>query len=136
MPGPRVYTIAEARDLVPKLAAIFLKIDGIKKKLRIVNIRANALELIWGARVHEAECPDHLEFLHHLEEMKQLEDDVDALTRRIVRLGGQVKCVDPARVDFFGVRDGRLVQWCWTRGEKTIEHWHHVDEGFTGRQHA
>jgi hypothetical protein len=134
MPGPRVYTIAEVRELVPRLSSTFAKIEAIKKKLRMANIRANALELIWGARVHEPDCPDHLEFLHHLEEMKELEDEVEAFTRRISRLGGQVRSVEPARVDFYGVRDGRLVQWCWTCGEKTIEHWHHVDEGFTGRQ--
>ncbi len=134
MPGPRVYTIAEVRELVPSLSSTFVKIEAIKKKLRMANIRANALELIWGTRVHEPDCPDHLEFLHHLEEMKELEDDVESFTRRISRLGGQVRSVHPARVDFYGVREGRLVQWCWTCGEKTIEHWHQVDEGFTGRQ--
>lgn len=136
MPGPRVYTIDEVQALVPKLESMFERVDAIKARLRIANIRANALELIWSAKIHEVDCPDHLEFLHHLEEMKVLEDDVERLTKRIGKLGGQVKSVDPGLVDFYGVRDGRLVHWCWTRGEAVIEHWHHVDEGFTRRQHV
>jgi len=134
MPGPRVYTIEEVQDLVPKVESAFRRIDSIKAKLRTLHIRVAALELIWGANVHDESCPDHLEFAHHIEEMKSHEDAVDRLTKRIARFGGHVKSVDPALVDFYGVRDGRLVHWCWTRGEANIEHWHHVDEGFGSRQ--
>src|ERR1700754_2960318 len=43
MPGPRVYTIAEVKELVPRLITTFEKVEAIKKKLRMANIRANAL---------------------------------------------------------------------------------------------
>lgn len=134
MPGPRVYTLEEVQALVPKLESVFARIDAVKTELRILHIRVSALELIWGVNVHERDCPDHLEFLHHLEEMKTREDEVARLTKRISRLSGRVNSVDPALVDFYGVREGRLVHWCWTRGETAIEHWHHVDEGFGSRQ--
>ena len=64
------------------------------------------------------------------------EDEVEKLTQGIAKLSGQVKSVDPPLVDFYGVRDGHLVLWCWTRGEERIEHWHHVDTGFASRQHV
>jgi hypothetical protein len=134
MPGPRVFTIEQVADLVPKLESLFSRLDGIRERLRTLTIRANALELIWGHQVHVKTNPDHGEFAHYLTEMKQSEDEVETLTKRVARLGGQVKSVDPPLVDFYGVREGRLVFWCWTRGETRVEHWHHVDQGFANRQ--
>jgi hypothetical protein len=134
MPGPRVYTLDEVNELVPQLVRVFARIETIKDELRTLHIRINALELIWGAKVRERSNPDHGELVHHVAEMKSLEDEVETLTTEITGLSGQVKSVDPPLVDFYGVRDGHLVFWCWTGGEGAIEHWHHVDAGFAGRQ--
>ena len=134
MPGPRIYSIEEVDRLLPRLERIFTTLDDIKARLRTLKIRVNALEMIWGAKVHEKENPDHGELQQHLAEMKAAEEQAEALTKRVARLGGQAKSVDPPLVDFYGVREGRLVFWCWTRGETHVEHWHHVDQGFSNRQ--
>jgi len=134
MPGPRIYSIEEVDRLLPRLERIFTTLDDIKARLRTLKIRVNALEMIWGAKVHEKDNPDHLELEHHLSEMKDAEKEFEQATKQIGKLGGQVKSVEPPLVDFYGVRDGRLIFWCWTRGEEKIDHWHHVDEGFAGRQ--
>jgi len=134
MPGPRVFTVAQVDALIPKLETVFVSVDEVRARLRTLSIRVNALELIWGAKVHDKKNPDHGELQQHLAEMKQAEEEVSSLTKRVARLGGHVKSVDPALVDFYGVREGRLVSWCWTRGEKHVEHWHHVDQGFANRQ--
>ena len=134
MTGPRVYTLDEVNALVPRLTKIFARIDAIKTEMRTVHIRVTALELIWGARVHEKDNPDHGELVSHVAEMKRLEDEVEKLTGNVAKLSGSVKSVDPPLVDFCGVRDQHLIHWCWTRGEEAIEHWHHVDAGYSGRQ--
>jgi hypothetical protein len=134
MPGPRVFAVDEVDALIPRLENSFSRMDDIRSRLRMLTIRVNALELIWGHQVHEKGNPDHGELQQHLSEMKQAEDEVEALTKRVARMGGQVKSVDPPLVDFYGVREGRLVFWCWTRGETHVEHWHHVDQGFSNRQ--
>jgi hypothetical protein len=134
MPGPRVFSVEEVDALLPRLESVFVRMDEIRARLRTLSIRVNALELIWGPAVHGENNPDHGELAQHLADMKQAEDDVEALTKKIARLGGQVKSIDPPLVDFYGVREGRLVYWCWTRGESHVEHWHHVDQGFANRQ--
>jgi len=134
MPGPRVFTVEEVDALIPKLESLFSRLGGIQSRLRTLSIRVNALELIWGHAVHDPSNPDHGELEQHLSDMKGAETEVEALTKRVARLGGQVKSIDPPLVDFYGVREGRLVFWCWTRGEAHIEHWHHVDQGFANRQ--
>jgi hypothetical protein len=129
-----VFTVEDVAELIPRLEAVFARIDGARARLRTLTIRANALELIWGRKVQEDSNPDHKEFGEFLAEMKEAEEEIEKLTKRVGRLGGQVKSVDPPLVDFYGVREGRLVFWCWTRGETRIEHWHHVDQGFANRQ--
>ncbi len=134
MVGPRIYTPPEVDRLIPRLEALFGELDEVRGKIRAQKLRINALEMIWGNGVHTPDNPDHREYAHHLEEMKSLQEEFEKRTREITDLGGQVKGLDPPLVDFLGVRDGRLVLLCWTRGEQRIGHWHHVDEGFAGRQ--
>jgi hypothetical protein len=134
MPGPRVFTTEEIDALVPRLETVCTRIDSVRARLRSLSIRANALELIWGSKVHDLENPDHGEMEQHLADMKAAEDEVERLSKRVARLGGQLKSLDPPLVDFYGVREGRLVFWCWTRGEQRVDHWHHVDQGFSNRQ--
>ena len=134
MPGPRVFSVEEVDAFIPRLESIFARIDAVRARVRMLTIRVGALELIWGQAVHDPKNPDHGELAQHLADMKQAQDDVEGLTKKVGRLGGQVKSVDPPLVDFYGVREGRLVCWCWTRGETHVDHWHHVDQGFANRQ--
>ena len=134
MVGPRIFERDEVDRLIPTLESIFDHLDGLKQKLRTLNLRINALEMIWGEAVHRADNPDHTELAHHLSEMKSLQEEFERTTGRVAEVGGQVKGLDPALVDFFGVREGHLVHWCWTRGEDEVAYWHHVDEGFAGRR--
>jgi hypothetical protein len=134
MPGPRIYTIEEVDRLLPKVEKQFARMDSIRQELKALHIRVNTLEMIWGAKVQEHDNPDHGELEHHMAEMKRRQEEFERCTKLVAKLGGEVKSVDPALVDFYGVREGRLVFWCLTRGESHIEHWHHVDQGFAGRQ--
>jgi hypothetical protein len=134
MAGPRVFTIEEANGLVPQLLELSAELDRLRAELRTAKIRVDTLELIWGEAVRQAENPDHGEFQHHIEELGRLKSAFERGGARIEALGGQVKGLEPLLVDFLGVREGRLVCWCWTRGETGIVHWHHVDEGFAGRK--
>ena len=134
MPGPRVFEISEVQGLVPELERIFAELDVLRGRMRSIKLRINALEMIWGDGVHRPENPDHAELQHHVHEMASLQHEFERATQRIAGLGGEVKGLEPGLVDFYGVRSGRLVFWCWTRGEERVDHWHHVDEGFAGRQ--
>jgi len=134
MPGPRVFDLDQIQQLVPELELVFGELDVLRSRMRSLKLRINALELIWGEAVHQPDHPDHQELAQHLREMAGLQEEFERVSQRVARLGGEIKGLEPALVDFYGVRDGRLVFWCWTRGEANVEHWHHVDEGFAGRQ--
>jgi hypothetical protein len=52
----------------------------------------------------------------------------------IHELGGLVKDPDTGLVDFPARVGGVEVFLCWRLGEDEIEHWHGIDEGFSGRK--
>lgn len=61
---------------------------------------------------------------------RQVQQGLDA----VVRLGGVPKDLDLGLVDFPGLRGGQLVNLCWRQGERRVEYWHGLDEGFAGRK--
>jgi hypothetical protein len=132
--GPRIYTAREASALVPKLTRAFDDVDEIRQRLKTIKGKIDVLEMIWGEEVQAETNPDHKEHKHYLEEIEQAKKDYDAAGRRIADFEAVVKSIEQGLVDFYGVIDGRLVFLCWKRGEKSIEYYHHLEDGFQGRQ--
>jgi hypothetical protein len=132
--GPRIYTPREANALVPKLTRAFDDIDEIRNRLKTIKGKIDVLEMIWGEEVQAETNPDHKEHTHYLEEIEQAKKDYDSAGRRIADFEAVVKSIEQGLVDFYGVIDSRLVFLCWKRGEKSIEFYHHLEDGFPGRQ--
>ena len=57
----------------------------------------------------------------------------DAITE-ISSIGVQVKDLDMGLLDFPCVVDGQIILLCWKLGEKAIEYWHGLEEGYAGRK--
>jgi hypothetical protein len=136
VPGPRVYTIDEVSALIPDLEGRFTRLDEIREKLRRGKVKADAIEMIWGDQVHKKSNPDHQEYEHHMESLKELEEEFQRVSASFSEFSATVKGLEPGLLDFYGVREGILVFWCWRRGEAKCEWWHHLDAGFAGRRKA
>ena len=53
---------------------------------------------------------------------------------QIEQLGAVVKDPQSGMVDFYGRVDDRLVWLCWQYGEQSIDFFHELDGGFSGRK--
>jgi hypothetical protein len=132
--GPRVYTPREATGLISQLDGIFGNLDSVRERLRSIKAKTDLLEMIWGEEVRTETNPDHREYAHYLEEVDQAKKDFEAAGRKVQELEGVVKSIEQGLVDFYGVIEGRLVFLCWKRGETAIEYYHHLEDGYQGRQ--
>jgi hypothetical protein len=132
--GPRIYTPREASALVPQLTRNLDEIEQIRTRLKQIKSKVDVLEMIWGEEVHTETNPDHREYAHYLEEIDASKKAFDAATRRFADMEAVVKSIEQGLIDFYGVVEGRLVFLCWKQGEKSIEFYHHLEEGFPGRQ--
>jgi hypothetical protein len=59
---------------------------------------------------------------------------VAALLAELEALGCVAKGIEAGLVDFYALRDDRLVFLCWRLGEPGISHWHELDAGFDARR--
>jgi len=132
--GPRIYTPREANALVPKITRAFDDIDQIRNRLKTIKGKVDVLEMIWGEEVKTETNPDFREYTHYMEEIEQAKKDFDSSTRKFGEFEAVVKSIDQGLIDFYGVIENRLVFLCWQRGEKSIEYYHHLEDGFPGRQ--
>jgi hypothetical protein len=54
--------------------------------------------------------------------------------RDVQALGAVVKDTSTGLLDFYGRVDDRLVWLCWKYGEDSIDYYHELDAGFSGRK--
>jgi hypothetical protein len=132
--GPRIFTAREASAQIPDVARAFEAVDAVRNRLRSYKGKLDVLEMIWGEEVQNQANPDHREYQHYLEEIEKTKKDYESALQKFGELDAMVKSVDTGLVDFYGVIDGRLVFLCWKRGEKAVEYYHHLEDGFAGRQ--
>ena len=132
--GPRIFTVREANELIPRLEEAMRDYDAIRERLRRVKSKMDVLEMIWGEELQSPANPDHREHQHYLKEVDAAKQDFDAVTRRLSDMEVVPKSLDQGLVDFYGVIDRRLVFLCWKRGEKAVDYYHGLEDGFAGRR--
>jgi hypothetical protein len=129
---PKRFTLPEAQGLIPEVSrllseAVSLKAeyDKAESELRASTERIMAMggvtvdrDSIRQAKAHRDSAAARLP--------KAIE--------RIQQVGCVVKDLDTGLVDFPTLFRGVEVYLCWRLGERAIEFWHGVDEGFAGRK--
>ncbi len=120
----RIFTLAEAQNLIPRLRPILEELAGEWRRIRelhpeIQKARDNAASDGFSKfGVTYVESVSHLMFL--LQQIKEM--------------GVVIKDVDKGLCDFPYVRQGKVVYLCWQLGEESIAYWHDMESGFSGRE--
>ena len=104
---PLFFTPAAADELLSEIQRIVAQIMEIKKDTEALG--------------DEAEMADAMDGLQR--EIQKLED-----------LGCVLKDLNVGLVDFPAVRLGVRVWLCWKSGERKVEFWHGLQEGFANRK--
>ncbi|HXG44757.1 MAG TPA: DUF2203 domain-containing protein [Gemmatimonadales bacterium] len=129
MPAPRIFTVAEAERTLPLVRRI---VTDLLAAYPVWRQAVEEYDLLAGAARAE------------LGETPALQAARETITREAERINGylqeleQIGCVfkgfEAGLVDFYALREDRLVFLCWRLGEDHITHWHEVDAGFAGRR--
>ena len=121
----KLYELEEARSplpLVSKIVSDIVKITGSMKEVYL-EIRKAAEE---GAE------RDRLEELQ--DRLHEIADERTDFFEELSGLGVEMKDPNVGLVDFPALLDDRVVYLCWKLGEATIDHWHELTTGFSGRE--
>jgi|SRR5947209_4503424 len=125
----RIFTLEEAERTLPLLRRI---LTDLKAEYGTWRQALSQYELLAaGSRAEQGESG---ELLHARRLVTESADRINGFLREIEFVGCLFKGFEESLVDFYALRDDRLVFLCWRFGEDHITHWHEVDAGFAGRQ--
>lgn len=129
---PRTYTVeeanaalAEVRPLVERIVDACLNLPELQEAARVAGYKSSR---------PSAGLDDERAYEDAQQAMHRAEQDLAEYALRLERLGVALKDPRVGLIDFYGYRDGQLVELCWKLGEAAVEHWHRIGEGFAGRR--
>lgn len=129
MEETRIFTLEEAERTLPLLRRI---LTDLRAEYRIWQDAGADYELLTaGARADRGESE---ELLAARRAMTDSADRISGYLDEIAAIGCLFKGFDAGLVDYYSLREDRLVFLCWRVDEDHITHWHDVESGYAGRQ--
>lgn len=129
MAEARIFTLEEAERTLPLLRRI---LTDLKTEYRIWQDALGEYELLSGGSRAETVESDTLATARRT--FTDSADRITAFLGEIEAIGCLFKGFDAGLVDFYTLREDRLVFLCWRVDEEHITHWHEVEAGYAGRQ--
>ncbi|MBI3634651.1 MAG: DUF2203 domain-containing protein [Candidatus Rokubacteria bacterium] len=132
MTEERSFTRAEVEALIPRLQTIMDVVmtshrDAGAIKEAVVE-EQQAIAMSGGGVIDQAAW----------RERKARLDDavarVESGLKDVLALGGVPKDLALGLVDFAHRREGKVINLCWKSGERAIDWWHGLDEGYGARK--
>jgi hypothetical protein len=120
----RLFTVAEANQLVPKLKKLLRRLTNHRQQLVSMNPE------IQRARDNSENNGGSIQGTRYLTQLVLFSE----CAQIIEGLGVVIKDLDIGLCDFPHWKDGRVVYLCWKLGEDEVSWWHDVESGFAGRR--
>ena len=129
----KLFDIKEANALLPQLNAAFSRISVLRREIGAL------MEALRGAgfeplKASKKELPEEPAKREKAQRMYKLLDALRAEVEMIEETGGILKDLEMGLMDFYGLREGKVICLCWQHGEPEIMYLHEVETGFGSRQ--
>lgn len=125
----KIFSIEEAERTLPLVRRVVRDLLADYPRWREAVSHYEILS--GGARVDWGETP---ELLDARTAITTLAERINDYLTELAAIGCLFKGFEAGLVDFYSLREDRLVFLCWRLDEERIAHWHEIDSGFTGRQ--
>jgi hypothetical protein len=129
----KIFSVEEANRLIPYLEEALESLSVMSRE--VVSFRRE-IEVL-GA-IESSGATSKSADVRELREIEQrssaMLDQFRSSLQEVASRGCIIRDLDLGLVDFYTMARDRVVCLCWRRGEPRVEHWHPVDEGFSGRR--
>jgi hypothetical protein len=126
------FTLEEAEALIPQMESIMRAI--MEHKRSAADLAEELAELQRESRRSGGKGMDPSLLMNKQTEIDFLVQIISEGLESLEALGGVPKDLDMGLVDFPAVIDGESVLLCWRYGEKSIDYYHNLSDGFAGRK--
>jgi hypothetical protein len=124
----KLFTVEEANRTLPLVQRIVR--DLLEEYPRWRSAVSHYEVLSGGARADWGETP---ELLDARLAVTGLAERINGYLGELAEIGCVFKGFEAGLVDFYSLREDRLVFLCWRLGEGRIQYWHEIESGFSGR---
>ena len=129
MPDVKLFTVDEAERTLPLVRRV---VQDLLEEYPLWRRAVARFEVLTGgARADWGETSD---LIAARDEVTAHADRINHYLQELEAVGCVFKGFDAGLVDFYTLREDRVVFLCWRLGEERITHWHELDAGFGGRQ--
>lgn len=125
---PRIFSLEEAESTLPLVRRI---VADLQHEYAVWRSAVGQFELTSAGTRADGRIPPEVEAAER--EVALLAERVAALLGELEAIGCTPKGIEAGLIDFYALRDDRLVFLCWRLGEDRIAHWHDIDAGVDGR---
>ncbi len=125
------FTLDEAKQKIPWLEIHLQEIVSLSKHIERLKLEMDKIFRKISSNGHGSTDQD---MAGKRKETDDAVNRVSKLVQGINDLGIIVRDTERGLVDFPAFLEGREVCLCWILGESTIQFWHEIDTGFSGRQ--
>jgi hypothetical protein len=129
VPEVKLFTLEEAERTLPLVRRIVEDLLAEYPRWRQAVSRYEILT--GGARADWGETSD---LVAARDAVTAHADRINGYLQELEKIGCVFKGFDAGLVDFYSLREDRLIFLCWRLGEPRITHWHELEAGFAGRQ--
>jgi hypothetical protein len=130
----KFFSVEGANKIIPQLEEFVQRLRDLKDKILQKQVQIDTLLIVGGVSDPNAYSPSQNAVQKDVQELNEMVLAFNGLVEEINELGCQLKDPDLGLVDFFHIRDDKIVNLCWKSGESKIEFWHDLESGFPGRK--
>lgn len=131
---PKTFTVEEANALLPRVKALVEQLQGLQHSIAQTNQQLDECmrKVATGNGYPIQSLKQQIDSLtqHQL----QLIEGFQSAFTQLEELGGLLKDLSIGLIDFYGLREGKLIFLCWKLGEDRLCFWHTLEDGYAGRQ--
>ncbi|MFZ0731698.1 MAG: DUF2203 domain-containing protein [Candidatus Sulfotelmatobacter sp.] len=128
----RTFTLDEAKSLLPVLESLLR--TAMKAKTVMEEVDAELQALHHRIFLNGGMFLEIVPLARRKAERAKAEQRAKDTLAEIDSIGVQVKDLSIGLLDFPCMVEGQVILLCWKLGEKSITHWHGMNEGFAGRK--
>ena len=120
----RIFTRDEANRTLERLRPLVLDLQEEWERIKALNPE---IQKTREKALMDAFSPHGVEYVESVSHLM-------LVMRQVREMGVLVKDLDKGLCDFPYLKQDRVVYLCWQLGEDSIEYWHDVESGFSGRE--
>lgn len=130
----KLFTLEEANNALLDIRTTLERIFGYNQRIKTLTKDIQELFSIWGEELLDTRNVDHAYYAEKFREREARVRSAHTEVENIQQRGGIVRDVEVGLIDFCSSHEGEAIMLCWRYGEESIQYWHGINSGYTGRR--